>query len=371
MNDLSLYLHIPFCHGKCHYCDFYSLSAPEYMRDYEKALCQSLASFSSKAEGYQVKTVYFGGGTPSLLSKKGVEEIFAALKKGYHLLPDAEITVEMNPESASEEILSTFFSEGANRVSFGMQSALDDELLLLGRRHRYEDVKRAVERARKTGFENISLDLMYGLPGQTPSDFRESVQKAISLSPQHLSFYLLTLSENVPLYEKRGLISSDEVLRNMYFEAIEIFSRYGFFQYEISNAAIPGFESRHNKVYWEGGEYLGFGPGAHSLFQNRRFSQEEDLKKFLLNPHITPCFERGEERSKEDILTEYLMLSLRQKKGISFEKLSLLADENKVLKIFEKMSLWEKHGLCEKTKIGYALTPEGFFVSSEMISELL
>ncbi len=371
MNDLSLYLHVPFCKGKCRYCDFYSVICPEKIGLFEKALVRDLLAFSEKARDYKVRTVYFGGGTPSLLSPKGIKEIFSALRKAYRISPDAEITVEMNPESASEEVLSAFYREGANRISFGMQSARDEELLLLGRLHRYEDVKNAVERARAVGFDNINLDLMYGLPGQRVEDFLESVKKALSLSPKHLSFYLLTLSENVPLYEKLDQIPDDEILRKMYFSAISFLEEKGFCHYEISNAALPGFESRHNQVYWEGGAYLGFGPGAHSLFENKRFCVPEGLDGYLKAKDSLTRHSDPEERTKEDLLEEYIMLSLRQKKGLSFEKLSMLAPTEQIEKIKEKMTLWEKHGLTKRTKDGFALTKEGFFVSNEIISELI
>ena len=371
MNDLSLYLHFPFCKGKCAYCDFYSLPAPEMISDFEKALCRNLLSFSEKAKDYEVKTVYFGGGTPSLLSPRGVNEIFSALRKGYRISPDAEITVEMNPESATDEILSAFFENGANRISFGMQSALLEELSLLGRRHEFKDVEKAVARARKQGFENISLDLMYGLPGQSLEDLRESLEKALSLSPSHLSFYLLTLSENVPLYKRREEIPEDEVLREMYFEICESLMKKGYEQYEISNASLPGLHSRHNSVYWEGGEYLGFGPGAHSLFQNKRFYVLDGVKEYIEAEDFDERLSSMEPRTEEDIFTETVMLSFRQAKGISFAQLRELTDEKTVTKMEKKLVLFEKHGLCKRTKDGFALTKEGFFVSNEIISDLI
>lgn len=369
MNNLSLYLHIPFCKGKCHYCDFYSLAANHWIASYEKALEKSIFSFSEKAKDFEVQTIYFGGGTPSLLTKEGIQGIFSALRQGYRISPTAEITVEMNPESATEEVLLAFYQEGANRLSFGVQSAREEELALLGRRHRFEDAKRAVERARSAGFDNISLDLMYGLPGQSAEDFQESLEKVLSLSPKHLSFYLLTLSSGVPLYQKRKEIPDDEILEEMYFSASRTLSENGYLHYEISNAALPGFESRHNKVYWEGGDYLGFGPGAHSLFQNQRFSVLEDVEGFMKNP--LKCYSAFESRLPEDLFEEYVMLSLRQRKGLSFDRLNEVATSKQVEKIKEKMTLWTKHGLCEKTKDGFALTTKGFFVSNEIISELI
>ena len=371
MNNLSLYLHVPFCKGKCHYCDFYSLVEPGLIRDFEKALCRDLALFSSKAEDYEVKTVYFGGGTPSLLSPLGVREIFAVLKKEYRLSPKAEITVEMNPESATEEVLSAFFESGANRISFGMQSAIDRELVLLGRRHRFSHVKEAVERARGIGFDNISLDLMYGLPDQNKENVLESLEKALSLSPSHLSFYLLTLSDGVPLYEKRNEIPCDEVLQEMYFAISRTLSEKGWEHYEISNASLSGLHSRHNSVYWDGGEYVGFGPGAHSLFQNKRFFVLDGVKEYVAAKDFETRLSEPEVRTDEDVFTEYVMLSLRQEKGLSLERLSKLTDEKTVEKMEKEFSRLEQHGFCKKTNDGYALTKEGFFVSNEIISKLI
>ncbi len=315
-------------------------------------------------------SIYFGGGTPSLATKNGIREIFSAIRNSYQIAPDCEITVEMNPESASFEVLSAYFEQGARRLSFGMQSAKEKELSLLGRLHTAEQTERAVERAREIGFENISLDLMFGLPDQTEEDFYFSLEKALSLSPKHLSFYLLTLSEEAPLYQKINSIPEEEILRRMYLGAVELLSKRGFEHYEISNAALPGFRSRHNERYWRGLSYLGFGPGAHSYFLGERFSVKDSLSDFL-SSDLKDLIVNREKISSEDQRTEYLMLSLRRKEGIDMEKLLAFSDPEFVKQTKEKMHLWEKLGLCRKTPVGFALTPEGFFVSNEIISELI
>ncbi len=370
MNKLSLYLHYPFCKKKCNYCDFYSLPDLSQKRLYEKALCKSLASFP-EARGRAVSTVYFGGGTPSLFSKEGIGEIFSAIRENFSLLPEAEITAEMNPESASEEILSAFAAQGVNRVSFGVQSTSEKELSALGRIHSFSDVKTAVDRARRAGIDNISLDLMYGLPGQTLSSFRESLEILLSLSPKHISFYLLTLSPQVPLYQKRDLLPDDESVREMYLFASDFLKQNGFEHYEISNAALPGFRSHHNETYWTGGEYLGFGPGAHSYFGSKRFYVKDGVEEFILASNPMDRISETEILTEEDIRTEYLMLSLRRKEGICLDALSKIAPKDFCDKVVQKMSLWSDHGLCEKTPEGYALTTEGFFVSNEIITELI
>lgn len=367
MNNLGLYLHFPFCRAKCRYCDFYSLPDLSLVSRYEAALVKSLSDFSSFAEGYFVDSIYFGGGTPSLASEEGIRGIFAQMRASYRILPDCEITVEMNPESASPEVLAAFYREGARRLSFGMQSAKDEELSLLGRLHTAKETELAIKRAREAGFENVSLDLMFGLPDQTKADFRYSLEKAISLSPKHISFYLLTLSEEVPLFQQIEKIPEEEVLREMYLDASEFLLQNGFEHYEISNAALPGFRSRHNERYWKREPYLGFGPGAHSYFGRHRFSIRNSLSDFL-SFDSQQLVENREEITPEEEILETIMLSLRRKEGLD---LSHLSDPSVSDRAREKMIVWEKNGLCRKTENGFALTPEGFFVSNQIISELI
>lgn len=371
MNSLSLYLHFPFCKGKCRYCDFYSLPDISRVGEYEKALVRTISFFGEKYSDRSVSTVYFGGGTPSLMSSDGLKAILSAVRQSFCVEENAEITMEMNPESASNAILAAAKEAGVNRLSFGVQSAKDDELCSLGRLHRFCEAKDAVLRARGMGFSNISLDLMYGLPRQTMDSWRESLEKVVWLEPTHISFYCLTLSPTVPLYKERHLLPDDEISWEMYLYAHSYMEETGFEHYEISNAAKPGFRSRHNEVYWQGGEYLGIGPGAHSLMDNTRFSTEEDLEKFILASNPLDRLRWEEPRTRENLRTEYLMLSLRRKEGLSFEKLRLLSDDAFCRRAEKKLLFWEKGGLCRKTKEGYSLTAEGFFVSNEIISELI
>ena len=299
----------------------------------------------------------------------GIKTIFASLRESFSVSEDAEITAEMNPESTNSENLSAFYGAGVNRISFGMQSASDEELATLGRLHRFCAVEGAVRLARKAGFENISLDLMYGLPGQSLSSFRESLKKALSLEPKHISFYLLTLSEGVPLYASRHLLPEDEAVREMYLFASAYLQKQGFEHYEVSNAAKKGFRSRHNQVYWNGGDYLGIGPGAHSLVKGKRFFMQDGVEEFIAHP--IKRFSEPEILTCEDLLTEYVMLSLRTKEGVSMERIFTLSDQKTVDFVKEKFTLWQKHGLCVPTQQGFALTPEGFFVSNRIIAELI
>jgi len=371
MNNLGIYLHVPFCKAKCAYCDFYSHSDLHLLHDYETALCRALFHWGARAEGQLVDTVYFGGGTPSLLSCRGLQSVFNALHRSFSLSADAEITVEVNPESATEKFLKEALECGVNRISMGMQSSSDRQLKLLGRLHCAEDTVRAVERIRAVGFRNLSLDLMYGLPGETAEEFRKSLEDCLALSPEHVSFYCLTLSENCPLYRSRRLLPAEEELESMYLFAHDFLEEHGYEHYEISNAARKGFRSRHNSRYWQGMEYLGIGAGAHSFFRNRRFYTVEDTKRFVSSDSFEDLICVEEELNDQSRLTEYVMLSLRRKEGIDLDVLCRLGDERLTRRANEKFSLWTQHGLCQKTERGFALTPKGFFVSNEIITELI
>ncbi len=371
MNSLSLYLHIPFCKEKCKYCDFFSGTCLQQIPSYETALLRHLASLAPQVRQRTVKTVYLGGGTPSLLSPQGLVSIFDELRSRFVLSPDAEITMECNPESCTEEIFRAAKKAGINRISMGMQSADDGELARLGRLHRHWDTVRAVTLAKKIGFENISLDLMYGLPRQNLSSFRRSLEACFALAPKHISFYCLTLSPQVELYRSGEILPGEEECRTMYLAAHAFLAERGWDHYEISNAAFPGYDSRHNRVYWEGGDYIGIGPGAHSLYESKRFFMKEDLDAFCSASSWEEVLIPGENLTDSDRLTEYLMLSCRLREGIDLDRVTQLSDAAFSHRVAEKMTLWSRHGLCRKTEQGFALTPEGFFVSNEIIAELI
>lgn len=371
MSSFGLYLHIPFCKRKCGYCDFYSLTDLARIELYTEALCRRLREGAKLVAEDTLETVYFGGGTPSLLPPFAVARIAATLRECFDLSSCVEFSVEMNPESVSDEILSAYRAMGADRISIGMQSALDRELALIGRIHTQHDTERAVATARRCGFSSLSLDLMYGLPEQNEESFQSSLETALSLSPDHLSFYCLTLSEQTPLYAARHLLPGEDKLRGMYLNASRFLTDRGFCHYEISNAALPGKESRHNLNYWLAGEYLGVGPGAHSYLGRERFSFPEDLDAFLSPLPLNDLILVNEKLDRKDRLTEYVMLSLRLKTGLDWDRLAALSDASFCQSCKEKFAVWERHGLCRKTEKGFALTAEGFFVSNMIISELI
>lgn len=364
---LGLYVHIPFCKSKCVYCDFYSLPHSEEKMDaYADALRAQLRAFAPRAADHRVDSVYFGGGTPSYFGAARLCALLETVFGLYDVTPDAEITLEANPESArSVDALRALHTAGFNRISLGMQSADDDELRAIGRIHTNAQTAQAVACARHAGFSNLSLDLIYGLPAQTSERWRENLAAAIALAPEHLSCYGLKVEQGTPLYamRERAQLPDDEAQAQMYLETVEMLARGGYAQYEISNFAKPGRESRHNLKYWTLGEYLGFGPGAHSDFGGQRFAWARDLDAFLA----------GEiERSEDSVIAprsraaEYLMLGLRTTRGIRAEECWLpFEPAEKVLRECEQ------HGLAEYAGERWRLTPQGFLVSNAIIVRVL
>ena len=371
MKPLGLYIHIPFCKSKCAYCDFYSLAGSDgRMDDYITALCTQLDAFAERAAGYGVDTVYFGGGTPSYLGPARLLRVMEAVRHGYALAPDAEITLEANPDSTG-----AWFAElraaGFNRVSLGVQSAENTLLRTVGRVHTVEQATEAAETVRRAGFENLSLDFIYGLPGESAAAWRQSIEYALSLQPWHLSCYGLKIEPGTPLSRRRDALSvpDDDEQSERYLWTVDTLSRHGYRQYEISNFAVPGRESRHNLKYWTLGEYLGFGPGAHSDFQGQRFAWARDLGAFLRESvartwtpsesvRITPG-----ERSRE-----WLMLGLRTADGIALTEYRTRFGRD-----------FDADFLRQCVRAGYAveragrvsLTPQGFLVSNPIIGRVL
>ena len=353
---LSLYIHIPFCKKKCLYCDF--LSAPacaQEREDYVKALLREISVMAKLCEEYRVISVFFGGGTPSLLSSSQMERIMSAIRKGYDLCEDAEITVECNPATADLPKLSAYRECGINRLSIGLQSANDKELKGLGRIHNYRQFLETFDAARKAGFTNINVDIMSALPGQTYESYMHTLTSVISLHPEHISAYSLIIEEGTPFYERYGEGAANKVVqgmesepmypqipdedteRRMYHDTAKVLQKEGYLRYEISNYAQKGYECRHNMTYWTGIEYLGLGLGASSYFRGYRYKNITDL-----NDYIQKCMERlsiqnilqGAAESMpdsplmdeivaltvKDKMEEYMFLGLRLKKGVSIHR---------------------------------------------------
>lgn len=373
---LGIYVHVPFCKSKCVYCDFYSLPhAEERMDAYVKAVTAHLLETAPRAERHWVDTIYFGGGTPSYLGAKRLREILSVILKKYDVDKHAEITLEANPDSAQDwRELRTLRKAGFNRVSLGMQSADDGELAEIGRVHTAAQVRTAVDAVWKAKIENLSLDLIYGLPHQTMERWQANLEAAVALAPQHLSCYGLKVEEGTPLHARRDSagLPGDDAQADMYLSTVETLRHYGFFQYEISNFARPGFESRHNLKYWTLQEYAGFGPGAHSDFGGVRYAYERDLDTYIRGVlEGTPMLSENERIPPLDRDTEYLMLGLRTVRGIAPKTF-----ENRYRRRFDCLLPF----LEECRKAGYAvreedgswhLTPGGFLVSNQIIGGVL
>ena len=372
---LGVYLHIPFCKAKCDYCDFYSLAGREGQMDsYVKAVTAHIRETAPQAKGWQVDTVYIGGGTPSALGTKRMVTLVKEIKKHFDVARDAEITCEANPESADLNFLRSIRRAGVNRLSLGMQSACDGELRAVHRLHDFSQVVRAVQDARKARIKNLSLDLIYGLPGQSMESWRHSLEEALKLEPEHLSCYGLKVEPGTPLDGRvmRGeKLPDDDTQADMYLWTVDRLAQAGYRQYEISNFARAGFQSRHNLKYWMGKPYVGFGPGAHSDFGGRRYSFVRDLDRYIdgiLNggkviedDQLIPHRERS---------GEYLMLRLRTTRGIEEweyrREYSMNFDP-----LEQKLEEYERQGWAAKEGNRWHLTPTGFLVSNQLIGDLM
>ncbi len=376
---LSIYIHIPFCIKKCLYCDF--LSAPaerEEQKAYVKALLQEIKEESGRYQQYLVKTVFIGGGTPSVLLGEEILQIMETVRKYYTLDTACEISVEVNPGTVTEEKASYWKRAGINRISIGLQSAIDEELKALGRIHSREDFFESYKTLVKTGFNNVNIDLMSAIPYQTLKSYRQTLEMITSLTPApvHLSAYSLIIEENTPFYDDCPNLPDEDTEREMYKITDDILRTRGYERYEISNYAKPGYECRHNQVYWRRGDYVGFGLGSASLVENVRFHNCTDMERY-----IRQC-EKGKS-VKEDIqrltieeqMEEFMFLGLRMMQGIScrefLDSFGKSVDDvyPGIVDKFVKMGLLVR--TCRKQEERIALTKQGIDVSNQIMAEFL
>lgn len=364
MNPIGLYLHIPFCVRKCPYCDFYSLHAEERIMDtYVGILRKNLLAWGAKLNR-PADTVYFGGGTPSLLGAPRLSALIKTAKTVFSVYGSAEITVECNPEQCGEAFLAGLREAGVNRISIGMQSALKAERKILGRPD--SSVEKAVSAAKAAGFENISLDLMLGIPLQSLESVRESVDFCRESGVCHVSAYLLKIEKGTAFCESQGTLRlpDEEEVCGLYHEACGALEKAGFRQYEISNFAKPGWESRHNLKYWNAEEYLGLGPSAHSFIDGNRFYYPRNLHAYSVGSGVVPDGSGGS-------FSEYAMLRLRLNDGLSEEAVRSRFGHgipSCVRRAAEKLN---PAGLLIADSSGIRLTREGFLLSNAVIGELL
>ena len=373
---LGIYIHVPFCRSKCQYCDFYSLSVKDdkLMDGYLSAICAHIREAGALAPGYKVDTIYFGGGTPSFFGAEGMATILTTIRRNFDVDNNAEITFEANPDSVSDKLLSRLRAEGFNRVSLGIQTDDDEVLKKLGRPHSYAQAMSAFHRIRKAGYRNISVDLMYGLPGQTLSAWQSTLENVLTLNPEHISCYGLKLEPGTPMYDYRDYakLPDDDAQADMYLAAVELLKRHGFRQYEVSNFARQGLYSRHNMKYWTGGEYLGFGPSASSDFAGKRFTLVRSLPAYIKGIREQGIIiDEVQEIPMRERAGEYLMMRLRTVSGISaedYERMFLLSFEP----IAEQLERNRQLGYVARTEDNrWHLTPKGFLISNTIISDLL
>ena len=329
MKRLGIYVHIPFCAKKCDYCDFYSLASSEDEKiAYIEALKREIREASKKvSDEYRVYTIYFGGGTPSIIKAYYIKEILEEIRLSFRLYKDdfyPEITIECNPKTVDMEKLLMYKEAGINRISLGLQSANNDELKLLGRIHTFEDFLDSYDMVRKSGFTNVNIDLMSAIPNQKISTYERSLDELIKLNPEHISSYSLIIEEGTPFYKKyaenapfvKDLPSEDED-RAMYELTLTRLAKAGYKRYEISNYAKDGYYSRHNTSYWERVPYLGFGVGASSLFEGERYDNVANLKEYIKNAGFSDIRNNITNLSLKDEMSEFMFLGLRLIDGIS------------------------------------------------------
>lgn len=381
MKELELYLHIPFCVKKCNYCDFLSAPAGEETRAaYVDALLEEIRGFD-EPEDYEVVTVFFGGGTPSILPGQAIFRIMEALREKFSFRKGAEITLEANPGTVDKEKLSFYKKAGINRLSFGLQSADAEELKRLGRIHTWEKFLESFQLAREAGFSNINVDLMSALPGQTKESWEKTLRQVLALQPEHISAYSLIIEEGTPFYqlyekdverrdagEEPELIPSEEEERAMYEATGRILKEQGYLHYEISNYAKPGRECCHNLGYWQRRDYLGFGLGASTLLNPVRYKNTEDLEAYLGGDFSKKEFFV---LTKDNQIEETMFLGLRVLEGVSKEQFrEQFSCELRVVyrKELEKL---EKEGLLEEEGDFVRLTSRGIDLSNPVLAEFL
>ena len=375
--DLGLYIHIPFCVKKCAYCDFLSWSGDKEQRvDYVRALEQEILSYKNFAEDYQVTTLYFGGGTPSVLEGELLERIMEAIRRTFQIEEKAEVTLEMNPGTALKEKLEWYKKLGINRLSMGIQSVKNENLKLLGRIHTYEDFLESYCMAREAGLDNLSGDLISSLPGQTLAEWKEELEILMETPLEHVSVYQLIIEEGTEFYKKYGeceeLLPDEETSREIYLWTGKYLKSRGFEQYEISNYAREGKQSAHNLRYWERKDYLGLGLGGASMIRNMRMSNTRDWDKYMAY-----CRDPGKIREEVEVLEEsgqmeeFMFLGLRKTRGISKKEFRRTFGKDIDLVYEKTLEKYLKNGMLQESGDRIFLSEEGILLSNQVFADFL
>ncbi|WP_304942063.1 radical SAM family heme chaperone HemW [Vallitalea guaymasensis] len=377
MKNISLYIHIPFCKSKCNYCDFLSFDNKDSVKkEYVNALINEIKNYSDFAKDYNVKSIFIGGGTPSILSCSDIEKIFDSLKLYYNIDADAEITIEANPGTLDQEKIKVLLSSDVNRISMGLQSCNNGLLKKLGRIHTWEEFLNNYNMIRNSGFDNINIDLMFALPNQTISDIENDLKKIISLRPEHISYYSLIIEEGTKfsrLYDDKKLVlPAEDVERDMYWLIHDTLQDNGYKHYEISNYALDNRECYHNKVYWKEEEYIGMGLGASSYFEGFRYKNINNLSNYIdINGDISKLKESTEKISKKTSIEEYMFLGLRLLEGI--DKIDFYNRWGHEIEYYYKDVIQEliEKGLIIEDGCRLRLTKKGIDVSNFALSMFL
>lgn len=363
MMKKGVYIHIPFCQTKCPYCDFYSMRGTDEKKDlYLDALNKEIFSHDNIFSD----TIYLGGGTPSVFGKDRLKILIENAKKQFHF-SDGEITVEVNPSSCDEELIKTLSDIGVNRISMGLQSAIDNERKFLGRQSDADKVTKSIGLCRKHGIENISLDVMLGIPEQTMESLEKTLEFVINSGAKHVSAYILKIEENTLFFRRKENLPlpDEDTVCDMYEFTCDYLEKSGFHQYEISNFSKKGFESRHNLKYWNSEEYLGIGPAAHSYLFGKRFYHDRNFGEYLKNP--TEYIPDGDGGSFE----EYAMLKLRLSKGLSLREVSEKFNKESFENILKKSEKFIAMKLMTFDGENLFFTRQGFLLSNTILSEIL
>ena len=379
MKELGIYIHIPFCKRKCAYCDFISFSGKaRLIEKYVEALKREIDKCKIKKEEYIVKTIYFGGGTPSFIESSYIVEILESIKRKFNILKTAEITIEINPGTITEEKLKDYYEAGINRISFGLQSTNSELLELVGRIHSYSSFIEGYKLARKVGFKNINVDLMIGLPVQTLEDVQTDLKRIIELNPEHISVYSLIVEEGTRIEEKiknkELYLPPEELERKMYWEVKKQLEKAGYVHYEISNFAKPGFESKHNTDCWKQKEYIGIGAAACSFMDNKRYSNIESLEQYIENiengnPNRNLVL--NETLNEEDKMNEFMMLGLRKIDGVNIGDFKKIFGVNPIMKYCKTLDKLTHEDLIQVDENSIKLSKKGIDLANLVWEEFV
>ncbi len=373
---LSLYVHIPFCAGKCPYCGFYSTQySPTEAFEFIASLQIEASRFRKALNHRRFQSVYIGGGTPSILSDLEFDEIASIVKTNFHFSQDVEFTVEANPNTALKRDLSLWAKRGVNRLSLGVQSFSDHVLQILGRLHTADDAQKAFHYARSAGFRNISLDIMYGISEQTPEQWRETLDVALALGPEHLSTYSLSIDEGSVFKREKDsgkrALPDDDNAADMYEYAVTALARAGYGRYEISNFSLPGYQCRHNMNYWQRGEYVGLGPGAWSFLGGRRTGNIADVKEYITRLKLgETVIEESERPDIEQSSRETILLGLRTARGLDLRRYKNDYGPHALGKLETRVEALDETRLFQVKGGRLTLTDRGILLSNEALARL-